>query len=94
MNKDEVLKLARLARIEMQDTEADKLSHEFENILGYVAEVKNAVGGEAKTNKEDLPLRNVMRPDENPHDSGMHTEAILEEAPNSKDGYIVVKKIL
>jgi aspartyl-tRNA(Asn)/glutamyl-tRNA(Gln) amidotransferase subunit C len=94
MNREEVLKLAGLARINMSSEEAEKLSHEFETILGYVAEVKNAISGEVKIAKEDLPLRNVMRPDENPHDSGIHTEAILKEAPNSKDGYIVVKKIL
>lgn len=94
MNKDDVLKLARLSRIEMQEEEAEKLSHEFENILSYVAEVKNAVSGAVELSKEDLPLRNVMRDDTEPHESGIHTEALLNEAPESKDGYVVVKKIL
>jgi aspartyl-tRNA(Asn)/glutamyl-tRNA(Gln) amidotransferase subunit C len=94
MNREEVLKLAQLARIEMLDTEAEKYSHEFESILDYVAEVKNVVSSGVETSKEDLPLRNIMRADENPHESGVHTEAILGEAPSSKDGYIVVKKIL
>jgi len=41
MDKDNVLKLAKLARIQMPDAEAESLSHEFELILGYVSEVKN-----------------------------------------------------
>ena len=94
MNKDEVQKLAKLARIDMPDAEAEKLSHEFEAILGYVADVKKAVSGDIELKKEDMPLRNVMREDAEPHESGLYTDALLAEAPSAKDGYVVVKKIL
>jgi len=94
MNKDEVLKLAKLARIDMTDGEAEKLSHEFEAILGYVADVKKAVSSEVELKKGDLPLRNVMREDAEPHETGIYTEKLLAETPKSKDGYVVVKKIL
>lgn len=92
MNKDEVLKLAKLARIEIPDSEAETLSHEFEAILGYVAEIKNAklVPQEASS----INLKNVMREDDNPHESGMYTEALLAEAPKRKGDYVEVKKIL
>jgi len=40
MDKDKVLSLAKLARIEISDAEAVSLSHEFDAILGYVSEVK------------------------------------------------------
>jgi aspartyl-tRNA(Asn)/glutamyl-tRNA(Gln) amidotransferase subunit C len=95
MNKDEVLKLAKLARVDMQDAEAEKLSTEFEAILGYVAEVKAASAtGDASASQERPALRNVMREDSDAHESGIYTDKILAEAPNSKDGYVVVKKIL
>jgi Asp-tRNA(Asn)/Glu-tRNA(Gln) amidotransferase C subunit len=42
MNKDEVLRLAGLARVGIQDEEAEALSHEFDDILKYVGEVKAA----------------------------------------------------
>jgi aspartyl-tRNA(Asn)/glutamyl-tRNA(Gln) amidotransferase subunit C len=94
MNKDEVLKLAKLARIDIDDMEAEKLSHEFEAILGYVAEVKKVLGAKSELSKEDFLLQNVMREDNNPHESGIYTEKIVAEMPASKDGYLKVKKIL
>jgi aspartyl/glutamyl-tRNA(Asn/Gln) amidotransferase C subunit len=96
MNKAEVLKLATLARIEISDAEAESLSHEFEQILNYVGEVKkvSGVGGVEEKRMEDFVLRNVMRADENPHESGKFTEAILKEAPAREGDYIKVKKIL
>ena len=96
MNREEVLKLAALARIEISDTEAEKLSHEFEAILGYVGEVKNAVGksGAIESKPEDFAPKNVMREDANPHESGTFSEAILKNAPAREGDYIKVKKIL
>ena len=102
MNKAEVLKLAQLARIDISDEEAEELAGEFESILNYVSDIKNVVGkAEDKGLKpENFPLRNVLRPDENPHESGIYTKRILENAP-ARDGlpaqageYIKVKKIL
>jgi aspartyl-tRNA(Asn)/glutamyl-tRNA(Gln) amidotransferase subunit C len=95
MNKEEVLKLAKLARIDMDEAEAEKLSGEFEAILGYVAEVKSAVAGKiGERTKADLLLRNVMREDSEPHESGIYTDAIVKEMPASEGNYLKVKKIL
>ncbi len=96
MNKAEVLKLAKLARIEISDAEAEELSTEFEAILGYVGEIKQVSKLESlkDKNSEDYALKNVLRADENAHDSGIHTEKILENAPAREGDYIKVKKIL
>jgi len=42
MNKEKVLNLAKLARIEIGDSEAENLTREFDAILGYVGEVKRS----------------------------------------------------
>ena len=96
MNKEEVVKLSTLARVEISDTEAESLSHEFESILKYVANIKDTVGEtEAGVPKSgDLALKNIFRADENPHESGIFTEAILKEAPAREGDYIKVKKII
>jgi len=98
MNAEEVLKLAKLARIEISAEEAENLSHEFEAILGYVGEVKevSGLGGDlpAGSGRRDGSEVNVMREDINPHESGVFTEAILKNAPAREDDYIKVKKIL
>jgi len=98
MNAEEVLKLAKLARIEISVEEAENLSHEFEAILNYVGQVKeisgNMVLGEAGQKSEMFPHHNVLRGDSNPHESGIYTEKILENAPAREGDYIKVKKIL
>ena len=96
MDKEKVLNLAKLARIEIGDEEAENLSREFEVILGYVGEVKKVGKSDKlnKFNKEEFPVKNVMREDTNPHESSFYTERILEQAPAREGNYIKVKKIL
>ncbi len=94
MDKDEVLKLAKLARIEVADTEAGNLASEFEGILNYVAEVKTATSGNTAHTTPTFIQTNIMREDANAHMSGEYTEAILAAAPQSEGQYIKVKKIL
>ncbi len=104
MNAEEVLKLAKLARIEISAEEAESLSHEFEAILNYVGQVKKisdptlalplvrgGLGGVHQASEGEV---NVLREDINPHESGIYTEAILENAPAREGDYIKVKKIL
>lgn len=95
MDKEKVLDLAKLARIELSEPEAEKLSHEFESILNYVGEVKAAAPTHGKRPTiDDFPIRNVMREDGEPHETGIYTEKILNNAPARKDNYLKVKKIL
>ncbi len=93
MNKEDVLALATLSRIKISDEEALNLSSEFDAILGYVGEVKNI-----KNTTQDIlnqsSLRNVMRKDDEPHESGIYTERILDEVPYREGDYVKVKKIL
>lgn len=96
MDKEKVLNLAKLARIELKDEEAESLSREFGEILNYVGEVKQAdkLEGLSLDKKESHHLTNVLREDTDPHETGIYTEAILEQAPMREGKYIKVKKIL
>ncbi|MEK7227701.1 MAG: Asp-tRNA(Asn)/Glu-tRNA(Gln) amidotransferase subunit GatC [Patescibacteria group bacterium] len=95
MDKEKVLNLAKLARIEMGDEEAEKLSHEFDAILDYVGEVKKiSTTNNQRPTTNNFPIRNIMRADDNPHESGVYTEKILNEAPAREGNYFKVKKIL
>ena len=91
MDKEKVLNLAKLARIELKDDEVESLSREFSAILNYVGEVREVMSEQPS---EISPLRNVMREDAKPHESGLYTQKILEQAPAKEGGYIKVKKIL
>ncbi|MDO8424248.1 MAG: Asp-tRNA(Asn)/Glu-tRNA(Gln) amidotransferase subunit GatC [bacterium] len=93
MDKEKVLDLAKLARIEIGEDEAEKLSREFDAILGYVGEIKS-VNRSLSDEKEEFPVRNVMREDGAGHEPGLYTEKLLSQAPEREGGYIKVKKIL
>ncbi len=93
ITKDDVKKLADLARIEVTDEEAEKMSQDMGSILGYVSQVKE-VAGEVSEEVRFGTSVNALRDDTNPNSGGEYTDKILREAPETQDGFIKVKKIL
>ena len=87
----DVRALARLARLEVSDTELAKLEKEIPDILAFVETIKKAdVSAETKADG----LRNVMRTDENPHESGKYTKQLLDAAPAREGNRIAVKQVI
>ena len=64
MDKEKVLKLAKLARINVSDEEAENLTQEFESILNYVSDLKVAINNKQPTidnkGKKNFPNRKVL----------------------------------
>jgi aspartyl-tRNA(Asn)/glutamyl-tRNA(Gln) amidotransferase subunit C len=94
MDTELVTKLAGLARLELEQSEIEKMSHNIGAILDYVDQVKNAVSEINDLELESADIRNVFRADTDLNDSGLHTENILNSAPEIQDNQIKVKKIL
>ncbi len=92
ISKEDVKKLANLSRISVSDEELESIPGEISAILDYVSQIDKAVSSGAPA--VTYPLKNVMREDANAHESGVHTEAILNEAPKREGEYVKVKKIL
>ncbi len=99
IDRKEVEKLAALARITVPESEMAKLQKDMGAILDYVSQINEA--NELATDIQDDPssiarfgVKNVMREDGEPHESGMYTEKLLKSAPKSENGYVKVKKIL
>ena len=92
IKKEEIKKLAELARIEVGEGEAAALAKDVDGIIAYVQQVQDIspVNGAA----DDGALVNVLRDDGEPHQSGAFTEALLAGVPAREGGYIKVKKIL
>ena len=63
LSRDEVAKLAGLARIEMSEEELVSLSKEFTVILDAVARVQEVASADMAPTSHPLSLRNVFRPD-------------------------------
>lgn len=86
-----IKKLAHLSRVSISPEETETLKGDFEEIISYIERIQEV----SDTAPESVPfLKNVMRDDGESHETGLHTEALMHEAPSQKDGYIEVRKII
>jgi len=94
IDSKDIKKLAELSRIEMEEVGIEEFQKEIESILAYVGQIQEASASTLSDKKEIPVVRNVFREDENPHESGIYTETLLNEAPQREGNYLKVKKIL
>jgi len=92
ITKDEIQKLADLARISLAEGEKESLRKDIDEILEYVGQIKEASSGVGES--WEPAARNVMREDMPTNESGQYTEALVNAAPKQEKGYVKVKKIL
>jgi len=92
MKREDIIHLATLARIELQEAEIQSFADDITEILEYVSEVSSITAEEKK--KEVDVLYNVMREDEPSHAPDEYTEAILSATVSRSGRYFKVKKIL
>jgi aspartyl-tRNA(Asn)/glutamyl-tRNA(Gln) amidotransferase subunit C len=93
LTRDDVLKLARLARLDLAVAEIEQFRTELSDILQYVEQLQNVdVDGLEPTNQV-TGLTNVMRDDEI-KDYGYPAADLLKNVPQAKDDLIKVKRML
>ena len=93
LSRDDVLKLARLARLDITEEEGEEYRKELSSILQYVEQIQNTDVSGLKPTTQVTGLTNVMRDDE-VEDYGVSPEDLLRLAPKSQDGHIKVKRML
>lgn len=93
INKDELMHLASLSRIQLAESEIAPLQKEIEEIINYVSVITSLT---VAMNSEPAcgPVHNVFRTDEVTNQPGEYTQSLLQEAPATKDGYLQVKQVL
>lgn len=94
MTIEEIEKLATLSRLTLSPAEKERMRGEFDSILEYVATIQKVSASAGTRTPSLVAQKNVMREDANPHESGLHTEALVSAAPKREGDYIKVKKIL
>ena len=92
LTREEVIKIAQLARIELNEAEVEKFQKELSTILEYVEELKQVDVAGIEEVSQVTGLVNVQRQDI-VVDHG-NREEIFSQAPEMKDGYFKVKAIL
>ncbi len=93
MEKKDILHLANLSRIRINDQEADALLGEIESVLSYVSVVDTIVADTSLTKKVG-PRFNVFRDDIVTNKPDEYTKVLLAEAPAVEGRHLLVKKIL
>lgn len=92
ISRDEVARMADLARIELTAAELDHLAPQLAQIVEHVATVGEVAADDIAATSHALPLTNVFRPDE-PAASLTQAEA-LAGAPAVEAGRFRVPRIL
>lgn len=92
--KEDVQKLAGLARIRVEDSELEKFTNEFDAILAYVETISVVEMPQGEALWRGTALKNVMREDGEPHAGEKYTEKIAEQFPAREGGALVVKQII
>lgn len=93
LTREDVLKLARLARLDLSDEEVEAFRKEMSDILKYVALLKDADIEGLQPTSQVTGLKNVMRQDQ-VRDYGVSPEDLLRLAPAKQDGHIKVKRMI
>lgn len=88
----QVERIARLARINLSPEEVAKMSAELGTIVEFVEQLQSIDIEGVEPTDQVTGLVDVWREDEvRPYGD---RAALLKNAPQSKDGYIVVKRVL
>lgn len=93
LTKADILKLARLSRLKLNDAEVDEFQKEISEILGYV-EMLDAVDTTGlEPTYQVTGLKNATRPDV-VVDYGANQDELLKNVPARDGAYIKVKRML
>ena len=88
ITRDEILHVARLARLELSEEEIERFGEQLGAILEAVGKVAELDLSDVEPTSHPLPVANVWAEDE-PRPS-LPPEAALEAAPEAEDGFFRV----
>lgn len=84
IDRDEVLYVARLARLRLSEDEAERMAGELAKILGYIEQMEELDLAGVDPTSHVVELQNVLREDF-PGEC-LSAEAALAQAPEQRDG--------
>lgn len=91
ISKQDIEHTAKLARIEIDESDIDKFTQEIGEILNYVDDLNQTDTSNVAVVSQISDLANIARTDEITNENCR--EKMLENAPEQKDGFIKVKKV-
>ena len=92
ITKEEVKKVAHLARLELNDNEINNHAKQLEKILDYIRQLEKIDTNDVPCTTRAIEVVNVFRKDEKKNSDC--NEEILELGPSREDKYFKVPKII
>lgn len=92
LTPDDVLKVARLARLEVTEEEVDRFTGQLAAVLEHAADLAALDLSGVPPTARPVPLVNVLREDD--VRPGLDRDEVLAEAPAAEDGRFRVPPIL
>lgn len=93
LTRDDILKLAKLARLQLSEDEIAEYQRELADILGYVAQLNDVDVSGLEPTSQVTGLTNVTRPDEI-IDYGYKPLDLLKNVPAVEDNQLKVKRMI
>ena len=92
ITKEEVLYVAHLARLDLDEESIEKFAGQIDQILGYIEKLNQVDTRDVKATSHAIFLTNAFRDDE--EKEHIDRELALANAPEKEDGNFVVPKIV
>ncbi|MBS4220584.1 Asp-tRNA(Asn)/Glu-tRNA(Gln) amidotransferase subunit GatC [Bacillus sp. FJAT-49711] len=92
ISKDQVLHVAHLARLDINDEEAENFTEQLDRIIEMAEKLDELTTGNIKPTSHVFAQENVMR--EDVAVKGLPIEDVLRNVPQHEDGQIKVPNIL
>ncbi len=92
IGKEEVLRIAKLARLSFEDREAEQLASELSGVLKHFAVMQSADTTTAVPMAHSMDITNVLRPDE--VKDSLNRDEVLSCAPAVSENRFLVPKII
>ena len=84
IDREQVLHVARLARLRLSDDEVERMSSELSTILDHIEKIGELDLDDVEPTSHVVEVENVLRPDE-PRPSWPR-ERVVEQAPDAAEG--------
>jgi aspartyl-tRNA(Asn)/glutamyl-tRNA(Gln) amidotransferase subunit C len=92
ITKEEVLYVAHLARLDLDEESIEKFAGQIDEILGYIEKLNRVDTRDVRPTSHAIFLTNAFRDDE--EKEHIDRELALANAPEKEDGSFVVPKIV
>ncbi|MGM7703499.1 Asp-tRNA(Asn)/Glu-tRNA(Gln) amidotransferase subunit GatC [Pseudalkalibacillus sp. Hm43] len=92
ISKEEVKHVAKLARLDMTDEEADMFTKQLDDIIGYAEQLNELDTENVEPTTHVLDMKNVLREDETK--PWLNNEEALKNTPDKQNGLIKVPAVL